>query len=216
VEKGDILTLAGGLLIVLVIAIIANPQYLASFKGIGEKGPSPVITPTPVLPVSYPVPVTSSFASPTPASVPADTPPYQIFYSDKPFLYPVYKLPENMDVFGGSDIVSRKQAMIPFAFVEEKRGGLTQKFSVPYPLWVINTTVIANKTPQYGKLRMALCYAANGTIIEGEEIFNRGTSYRVVQTSNTDLYMIISAAYIDSFHISLETPRDYYNSYRPQ
>jgi hypothetical protein len=69
---------------------------------------------------------------------------------------------------------------------------------------------------QYGKFRMALCYAKDGTIIEGEEIINRGNSYRVVQTSNTDMYMIISTAYIDSYHISLEAPRNYYDIYRPK
>jgi len=217
VEKGDILTLASGLLIVLVIAIIANPQNLAFLKGAGEKAaPVPIPTPLPVPTVVYQTPITPNYVKPTPIPVIADAPPYQIFYSDKPFTYPVFKLPENMETFGASDIVSRKQELVPFAFVEDKRGGLTQKFSVPYPLWVLNTTVTANKTPQYGRFRMALCYAANGTIIEGEEILNRGTSYRVVQTSNTDMYMIISTAYIDRYHISLEAPRDYYDIYRPR
>jgi hypothetical protein len=63
---------------------------------------------------------------------------------------------------------------------------------------------------------MALCYKANGIIIEGEEIFNEGTSYRLVQVSNTDMYMIISTAYLDGYYISLEAPRDYYDMYRPK
>ena len=120
-----------------------------------------------------------------------------------------------MVTFGASDIPLRTEAMVPFAYVEDTRGGLTQKFSVPYPVWVINTTVVANRTPQYGNYKMALCYASNGTIIEGDEILNRGTSYRIVQTSNTDLYFIISTAYIDRYTISLETPRSYYDAYRP-
>ena len=214
-EKGDILTLVSGLLIVLVIAVLANPQYLATLKGIGEKA-TPAPTPLPVPTVFNPTQVTPVYVRPTPIPVVTDAPLYRIYYTDKPFLYPVYKLPENMETFGASDIVSRKQAMIPFAFVDEKRGGLTQTFSVPYPVWVINTTVIANTTPQYGKFQMALCNAKDGTILEAEEIFNRGTSYRVVQTSNTDLYMIISAAYIDRYHISLEAPRNYYDTYRPR
>lgn len=214
-EKGDILTLVGGLIIVLVIALIANPQYLAGFKSVGETATPP--------PTSYPVPTTfpRTQAPPvsiavTPTPIPADAPPYQIFYTDKPYQYPVFKLPENMETYGASDIISRSQEMVPFAFVADKRGGLTQKFSVPYPVWIINTTVISNITPQYGRFRMVLCYADNGTIIEGEEILNRGTAYRLVQTSNTDLYMIISTAYIDSYRISLEAPRDYYDLYRPK
>jgi hypothetical protein len=219
VEKGDILTLASGILIVLVIAVIANPQYLAVLKGLGEKPaptPVPTITPLPVRTVFPPTTANPAIVKMTPGPLTGDAPPYQIFYTEKPFLYPVFKLPENMETFGGPDIVSRKQAMIPFAFIKDQRGGLTQTFSVPYPVWVINTTVTANRTPQYGRFRMALLYAANGTLIEGDEILNRGTSYRVVQTSNTELYMIISTAYIDGYYISLEAPRDYYDLYRPK
>jgi hypothetical protein len=209
VEKGDILTLACGLIIVLVIAVVANPQYLAPLRDLGgNAAPTPAIVPT--------TRVTPAIVNPTPPPVMADATPYQIFYTDKPYSYPVFKLPENMEIYGASDIVSRRETMVPFAFVEDKRGGLTQKFSVPYPLWIINTTVIANKTPQYGDFRMTLCYASNGTIIDGEEILNRGTSYRVVQISHTDLYMIISTAYIDSYRINLEAPRNYYDIYRPR
>jgi hypothetical protein len=213
VEKGDILTLLGGLVIVLVIAIVVNPQYLAAFKSPSENV-NPVLTPVPT--ASYTTQVIPISTIPMPRPVLADATPYQIFYTDKPFTYPVYILPENMETYGASDIISKSQPMVPFAFVSDKRGGLTQKFSVPYPLWVLNTTVIANVNPQYGRFRMALCYASNGTFIEGEEILNRGTSYRLVQTSNTDLYMIISTAYIDSYRISLEVPRNYYDLYRPR
>lgn len=216
-EKGDILTLAVGLLIVLVIAILANPQYLASIKEIGGKvTPVPISSPSPVPTVLTQATVTPTVVKPTPIAVITDSPPYRIVYSDKPFTYPVFKLPENMETYGASDIVARNKEMVPFAYVEGTRGGLTQKFSVPYPVWIINTTVVANTTPQYGRLRMALCYAKDGSIIEGEEILNRGTSYRVVQVSNTDMYMIISTAYIDKYYISLEAPRNYYDQYRPK
>jgi hypothetical protein len=120
-----------------------------------------------------------------------------------------------MGAFGASEIPLRNQEIVEFAFIEDTRGGLTQTFSIPYPVWIINTTVIANRTPQYANFRMALCYANNGTIIEGEEIFNRGTSYRIVQTSNTDMYMIISTRNIDLYRIILGTPRNYYTAYRP-
>jgi hypothetical protein len=88
---------------------------------------------------------------------------------------------------------------------------------VPYPVWIINTTVTANLTPQYGNFKMALCFASNGSVISGEEILNRGSFYRVIETSNTDMYMIITANYIDGYTMTLETPRDYYDQYyRPQ
>ncbi|MDO9325538.1 MAG: hypothetical protein Q7T80_11350 [Methanoregula sp.] len=216
-EKGDIITLVVGLFIVLVIAVLANPQYLSSLKGIGEKAtPAPTSTPFPASTVVNTAPVTQAVIKPTPIPVITDAPPYQIVYSDKPFTYPVFKLPENMETYGASDIVARNKEMVPFAYVDGTRGGITRTFSVPYPIWIINTTVTANTTPQYGRFRMALCYAKDGSIIEGEEILNRGNSYRVVQISNTDMYMIISTAYIDEYHISLEAPRNYYDLYRPQ
>ncbi len=217
-ETGDILTIVGGLLLVLIVAVVINPQYvrespLPDVTPVTVPAtPPPVTLPETVAPADTPaVPVTPAMT----ATLRPDDPPYQIFYTSKPFDFPRFKLPENMETFGASDIPLRSEELVPFAFVRDTRGGLTQKFSVPYPLWAINTTVTANRTPQYGNFRMVLCYANNGTVIEGDEILNRGTSYRIVQTSNTDLYFIITTAYIDQYYISLETPRSYYNAYRP-
>lgn len=136
--------------------------------------------------------------------------PYQIVYSNDPFSYPRFKMPDNLAIFGAGDLPLRGKTMIPFAFISESRGGLTQKFHVPYGLWVINTSVIANRTPQYGNFKMVLCFAENGTVVDGEEILNRGSMERVIETSGADFYMIISTAYIDSYYISLETPMEYY------
>jgi hypothetical protein len=61
---------------------------------------------------------------------------------------------------------------------------------------------------------MALCYADTGGIIRGEEIVKPGTSYRIVRTANTSMYLIISVKDIDLYHISFETTRDYYDAYR--
>lgn len=202
----------------MVIAVIINPGYL---PGSAVTPVTPAITPVSTPEVLMTQPTVPPAIQVTTTVVPAtiqvrpDDPPYRIFYSNKPFEYPRFKLPENMETFGAPDIPLRNEELVPFAYIEDTRGGLTQKFSVPYPLWIINTTVIANRTPQYGNFRMVLCYASNGTIIEGEEILNRGKDYRIVQTSNTDLYMIISTAYIDRYIISLETPRSYYDAYRP-
>ncbi len=122
-------------------------------------------------------------------------------------------MPDHMETFGASEILWRNQEWVPFAFIEDTRGGLTNVFSVPYPIWVINTTVISEKNPQYSNLRLALCYADTGGIIEGEEVLNPGTSYRIVQTSNTKMYFIIATGSIDRFRIYLETPRTYYDEF---
>ncbi len=208
VETGDLLTLIGGVVIVLVIALVANPHYLAGIStSTVTPAPTTAVTSTPI------IPVTSSLIE-TPTPEPTISPPYRIFYSSNPFSYPKFKMPDNMETFGAGDLALRGREMVPFAYISETRGGLTQKFHVPYPVWELNTTVIANRTPQYGNFQMVLCYANNGTVINGEEILNRGSMIRVVETSGSDMYMIITTAYIDSYQIDFETPRDYYDAYR--
>ncbi len=217
-EKGDILTLVGGLVLVLVIALVMNPHYLSSLSAPAETEPE-LVSPAAYLAKNPPSPTPGQTVVPvvvtTPAGPRPDDPPYRIVYTSQPYTYPRFKLPESMSIFGASDIPIRTEESVPFAYITDTRGGLTQYFSVPYPVWVLNTTVIANRTPQYGNFQMVLCYASNGSIIKGDEVLNRGTSHRIVQTSGTDVYLIITTAYIDSFYISLETPRSYYNAFRP-
>jgi hypothetical protein len=213
VESGDILTLLAGIAIVIIVAVVANPPDLTgkpvspgtvasptqTTMGSGAPSPTPSLILTPAFPdtnKSYP-------------------PPYRIFYTDKPFSYPVYKMPANMETFGASEILWRNKEWVPFAFIEDTRGGLTNVFSVPYPIWVLNTTVISGQNPQYSNLRLVLCYADTGGIIEGEEILSPQTSYRIVQTSNTKMYLIIATGSIDRFQIYLETPRMYYDEFTP-
>ena len=218
-ERGDILTVAGGLIIVIVIALVANPSSIPGFI----PGPPPetttIIPVTPITPVftpPAPVPVPSAAAT-EPAPVPAPTvaPPYRIFYTDNPFSYPNVRLPERMDTIGESDIPRPGEDVVTFAFIEDTRGGVTRIFSIPYPVWEMNITVNATRNPRLGNFRMALCYAKNGTIIDGAEILNRGTAFKKVQTSNTDLYLIISTAEIDRYRIDFQTDRSYYNRYNP-
>jgi hypothetical protein len=215
VETGDILALIAGIAIVVFVAVLANPPALSK---------APVSAGTAVQPAGtvtqFPASITTMLpdVSPIPVETPVVTksspPPYRIYYTDKPFTYPVYKMPDHMETFGASEIPWRNQEWVQFAFIEDTRGGLTQVFSVPYPVWVINTTVIAEHHPS--DLRIALCYADTGGIIEGEEILNRETSYRVVQTSNTGMYIIITADSINRFRINLETTRAYYDAYSPR
>jgi hypothetical protein len=215
VDKGDTIALAAGIIIVLFVAVMANPDYLTVLQipfsaDIPANGTIPQIwipaEPTPVSQVQIPVIPTLSGSH---ASL------YRITYTDRPYSYPLYMLPGNMETFGASELPAKTLEWVPFAFVEDTRGGLTKVFSVPYPVWVINSTVVAKTRPQYSVFRMALCSAESGEIFEGEEILNRGTSYRIVQTSNTRMYMIISTENIDSFYIRLETPRNYYDAYHP-
>jgi hypothetical protein len=213
VEKGDVFTLVAAFAVVIVVAILANPQNLTEVQSILVP-PTPTPLPVEVISTTSPTTVPTPLPVITPSPVPTDAPLYRIYFTDKPYTYPRFKMPESMSVFGAGDIPFRNQELVPFAYIEGSGGGLTQVFSVPYPVWVINTTVVADRNPQYARFWMVLCYASNGSILKGEEVLNRGTFYRIVQTSGTDLYMIISTQYVDQYHIEFETTRDYYNAYR--
>jgi hypothetical protein len=215
VDSGDSIALAAGIIIVLSVAVMANPEYLAGLQiPFSAAVPAGETIPEIRIPVAItPVPQVKEPVTLTPME--SRILMYRIVYTDKPYSYPSYRIPENMETFGASEIPSKTLEWVPFAFIENNRGGLTKVFSVPYPVWIINSTVNARTRPQYSIFRMALCSAESGEIIEGEEILNGGTSYRIVQTSNTGMYMIISAENVDSFYIRLETPRNYYDIYRP-
>jgi len=215
VDSGDVLTLFAGIAIVIFVAFMANPDYLSGLQNSPERllKPAETVEKT-TIPVTFPPEYPEQVPAVTPVMPKPDIPPYRIFYTDKPFSYPVYILPENMVTTGASEAPRQTQEWVPFAVIENTRGGLTQVFSVPYPIWVINTTVVAENQPQYTNFRMALSYADTGGIITGEEIVKPGTSYRIVRTANTSMYMIIGVKNIDSYRIRLETPREYYNAYR--
>lgn len=209
VDKGDIFTVAGGLVVILLIAMIANPAMLSPLLPVSGSGPAVQETTVPA-----PEPTVVYAVSPTPTPVVNLTPqppgpPYRILYTNNPFTYPVIHLPDHMETFGASDIPLRDNATVSFAYVEDSRGGLTTIFSVPYEAWALNISVTANRQPQYAMFRMVLCDAKTGTIITGAEIQNGGTMYKVVRNSGS-MYLIISVAYVDSFRITLETPLSYY------
>jgi hypothetical protein len=123
--------------------------------------------------------------------------------------YLLVRLPEHMEVYGASDIPDKYKKNVPFAYIEEQRGGLTEIFNIPYQFWMINVTVTADRYPQYAWFRMALCSAKTGEIYEGAELYYPGTIYKNVQVSNMDMYLIISIYKVDRFRIIFETPQGY-------
>jgi hypothetical protein len=223
VESGDIITVAGGLVIVLVIAFAVNPHYLSdlqvSLSG-GTITPAttlPAKTVTVPFPASAAIPVTTAIPATAPPLTPPVTlsPPQRILYTDNPFSYPVVRLPDRLEMLGESDIRRSGQDVVTFAYVNDTRGGLTRIFTIPYPVWMMDIRVIDTITPNIASFRMGLCYAANGTFIEGVEIEHPGSAYKKIQTSNTPLYLIISTTGIENYTINLQTSRQYYDEYGP-
>jgi hypothetical protein len=180
-------------------------------------GSTPPLTQTPPPPTTAPVLLPPTTATQTPAETPAAsrTPltSSRIYYTDKPFTYPVVRLPERLEMFGESDVRRSGQDIVTFAYMEESRGGLSRVISIPYPVWTMDIRVIDNATPNIASFRMALCYAANGTIIDGVELMHPGTAYKKIQTSNTPLYLIISTTNIEGYRIDLQTSREYFEQF---
>jgi hypothetical protein len=211
VDKGDIYTLIVGFVVILVVAVIANHGLISSTSSV--TGSSPTVT---VPSVSFTqIPNTSSVVQ-TPTVTPTlQLPvPYRITLTTNPFSYPVIHLPDHMETYGVSN-TPRGNVNVPFAYVEDSRGGLTTIFKVPYAVWALNISVTANTHPQYASFDMVLCDARTGAIITGAEILNGGTIYKIVRTSGS-IYMIIGVSYVDDYNITLETPLSYFENVSSQ
>ncbi|OPY38478.1 MAG: hypothetical protein A4E35_00901 [Methanoregula sp. PtaU1.Bin051] len=219
-ERGDILTIIAGIIIVIAIAIAA--KYSGVLPAVRQGSSSVTEVPSlttqvttsateTTVAVVQPATTLPATTSPTQIPAPADPVPYRIFYTDKPFSYPVFKLPENMGAFGAGELPWKNPDVVTFAYIEEPRGGLSQVFNVPYGLWRMNISVESRTKPQYARFDVVLCYAKDGRIIDGMEIRFPGSAFRNIQVSNTDMYLIISTQNVDRFRISFETPRTYYN-----
>ncbi len=211
-DKGDILTLLGGFVVLLLIVVLVRPDSFMVMVPGSHQGGTPQVTAIPT--VSPEITVT---ATGTPRTVPVTditprepAPPYRITYTSNPFTYPKIHLPDHMEAFGASDIPLRENRSVTFAYMEGSGGGgLTQVFSVPYEVWAVNMTVKADRMPQYALFRMVVCDAKSGAVLQGGEIQFPGSMYKIVRASGP-MYMIITTSNVDSFRIDLETPYRYY------
>jgi hypothetical protein len=139
---------------------------------------------------------------PTPPPVTATRISYTTDYSR----YPVRFLPSDMGIYGFSDIAWRYNSSVTFAYVEENHGGITETFTVPYPVWRMTTTLTATRTPENARFRMILVDEKSGLILEGVEIRFPGRVEKTVAARGRPLYMVIDARNVDRFVITLETP----------
>ncbi len=207
----DLVPFIAGIICVLAMAFYANSIMP---PGPGSTETTGITEPSPSEQAKIPVQILW-----TPPTTPVPTPtlpviePYRIFYTDTPLDYPRFRLPENLRVYGSSDIPDRYKKNVVFAFLEESRGGLTRVFKIPYPTWVMNVTVIANRTPEYALFRMALCDAKTGDVYEGAELQFPGTIYKAEEVSGRDMYLIISTSAIDRYRINFETSAENIRAY---
>jgi D-alanyl-D-alanine carboxypeptidase len=116
-----------------------------------------------------------------------------------------------MSNYGSSDAEWKYSRSVIFAYIEENHGGISETFTVPYPVWRMTATVSATRTPEKARFRMILVDEQSGRILEGVEIRFPGSVTKVVAARGRPLYMIIAAENLDEFTINLEAPSDFFS-----
>ncbi len=191
-DKGDALSILAALIIVSAMALVFRPP-------VAEAGPE-------VTEIFAPESTTTPAATaPAVPALPASPDPARISYATGIRDYPLWHLPDNLTSRGGSDPPWKETGVVPFAYVEESRGGITRTFHVPYAIWRLNCSVSATVRPEAAHFRMALVERESGTIVEGADLRYPGSIIKNVERGGRDFYLIVGVDEIDSYRITLET-----------
>ncbi|HMA05070.1 MAG TPA: hypothetical protein VKO45_04000 [Methanomicrobiales archaeon] len=205
-ERGDLAAVIIGLSLVIVLMVVLSPPHAPGTEPT-TRVPTPV--PATTVPGSLPNP-TSGTPPPTPETpTPTPFPAKRILYTADYARFPVRFLPADMALYGFSDIEWPYGSSFVFAYVEENHGGITEPFTVTYPVWKLVTSVSAVKTPEKARFRMILVDRQSGRIIEGVEIRFPGSVTKTVASRGRPLYMVIAAEGVDRFTVSLEAPSEF-------
>jgi len=203
-ERGDLAAVLIGIVCVVIFTAVFSPPASSSTSQVQV----PVVPTT--VPVTPFVPVVQ-IPSPTPV-IPATTtaaPLRRIGYTTDYSRLPVRFLPSDLGQYGYSDAPWKYSTAVPFAYVGDTHGGITETFTVPYPVWRMTSTLTATRTPETARFRMILVDRTTGQILDGAEIRFPGTVTRTAVAVNRPLYMVIAVENADSFRITLETPSEY-------
>lgn len=196
-SSGDLLSVAAGVVIVILVASVV--QWW------GDDGP-PIDDidggQHPALPPGPPDPT----QSPTPVPAPPTT---TLGYVEKPVLkYKTYLMPKNISLFGASDPPWKTRECAVFASLEEERGGVTGTFTVPYPMWRMNCTVVSDNDPGSTLFRAVLVDATTNTIIEGMELMGPGHVVKNIEVSGGEYYLIVGCQHAH-FTMNMETKQEF-------
>jgi hypothetical protein len=199
-ERGDLAAVIIALSLVIVLTVVLSPPAHPPQQA-PKAVPVTRIPTTPGTPVPEKTPET---APELPTPPPATT--KRIFYTDDYYLLPVRFLPSDMAMYGFSDVEWQYNSSVAFAYIEENHGGITESFTVPYPIWRMTSTLYAPRTPENARFRMILVDQESGQILEGAEIHFPGTVTKTVVARGRPLYMVIEAENVERFLITLEAP----------
>jgi len=204
-ETRSIGAIGAGILAVVLIALIMRPPA----QVLQLVSPTPVPTPTPALALpTIPTPVPTPI--PTPILLPAVTSEQvetrSIGFSDRPWEYPLFNLPTGLERYGASDPPWRFNDSIVFAYINGTRGGVSERFGVPYPTWKLVCRSSSASWPEKARLRIAVVENATGEVLTGMDLQYPGTASRVIRTYNREFYLIVAPEHLDRYTITLEAP----------
>lgn len=203
-EKGDLAAVIIGLSLVILLMVVTSPP--------SSSAPASAAVPATRGPTTAPTPATTSWVTslPTPETpVPTPLPARRITYTENYARFPVRFLPADMGMYGSSDIEWQYRKSVPFAYVQEDHGGITEPFTVDYPFWRMVTTVSAAKTPEKARFRMVLVDEQSGLLLEGVEIRFPGSVTKTVGAHGRPLYLVIAAENLDMFTVVFEAPSEF-------
>ena len=205
-ERGDLAAVAIAILLVVLLTVFLSLP----------RGPVPVrgatATPLPTTPEPTVLETPREVVTEEPvteATTPLRVPTRRIFYTSNYYLLPVRFVPGDMAMYGYSDVDWRYNSSVIFAYVEESHGGITETFTVPYPVWRMTATLSSTRTPEKARLRVIVVDENSGQILEGLEIRYPGSMTKtVVAPPEKPLYMVIGSENVERFVITLEAPSE--------
>jgi hypothetical protein len=195
-ERGDLMAVIIGLTLVIILTVVLSPPAHSTLQA-PEVVATTLVPTTPVIPV--PETTIPAAVLPTPPPATAE----RIFYTNDYYLFPVRYLPSDVTMYGASDAEWKYNDSVAFAYIEENHGGITEPFTVPYPVWRMTTTLYATRTPGQARFRMILVDEQSGRVLEGAEIRFPGSVTKTVATAKRPVYLIIAAENVDRFIITL-------------
>ncbi len=209
-KQADILTFAGAIVIVLIIAIAS--QGIDSIPGMnsifGHSQPhSSYESPADKLPVSI------MHATPQVWNIPKNSD-LNTIYASGGKGYPITDFPDDMTHFGASDPEYPEMWMrgetIRFAQYTGPGNGFSDTFHVPFGFWRINASMNAPLKPESSRLTWVLVDSETGTILTGNQMRYKEQVLKTVQASGHSFYFMVSAQDVQAYSLTLETTKAQY------
>ena len=212
-KRADILTFAGALIIVIIIAVasqgVGNIAGIVDDLGIPGFGqPTPLYESTAREFPGYSLPL-----KPQTWTIPKNTDLNTVYVSGSGG-YPVTDFPADMTQFGASDpeytTIWMPGEIVRFARYSGPGNGYSEMFPVSFGFWRINATMTATTKPESAQLNWVLVNGETGAILTGNQIRHGGNVQKTVQVSGEEFYFIVSAQDVDHYTLALETTKALY------